>query len=235
MKKVLTVLTVIALAQTAFAGKFDCKNIDQIAQDPELVDLSGESLEALQKKKLTGNRIIVSKEGKKLYLFRGDTLLRAYSVALGRSPYGHKTQEGDNKTPEGVYFVDFKKKDSEYHRALHISYPSKSDIQRTKKMSQESGVALSPGGDIMIHGLPNDESIRFWVEKGHPIINWTRGCVAVTNQEIEELYQLVPVGVEVEICAAHERGAEQNPLRLSEDIAKEEPSLKSISIPGKAQ
>lgn len=235
MKRLMVFLAVLGVAQGALAGKYNCGNVDNIGEDSNLVDLTNESLESLQKKKLQGDRIIVSKEGKRLFLFKGDTLLRAYSVALGRSPYGHKLKEGDNKTPEGVYQIDFKKKESEYHRALHVNYPSKADVERTKKASQQAGAQISPGGDIMIHGLPNDETARFFVDKGHPVINWTRGCIAVTNEEIEELYQLVPVKTEIEICAAQERGGQSNALKMAEDIAKEEPDLKEIAIPGKAQ
>ncbi|WP_413570671.1 L,D-transpeptidase family protein [Bdellovibrio sp. HCB117] len=235
MKHFIIALSVFGVAQGAFAGKYNCKNIDSIVEDSSLVDLTGESLEALQSRKIHGNKIIVSKEGKRLFLFNGDNLLRVYNVALGRSPYGHKTQEGDNKTPEGVYQIDFKKKDSEYHKALHVNYPSKADVERTKKISLKKGVELSPGGDIMIHGLPNDDTSRFFVDKAHPVINWTRGCIAVTNEEIEELYQLVPVKTELEICPANERGAPNSALRIAEDIGKEEQDLKSISIPGKAQ
>ncbi|UXR63489.1 L,D-transpeptidase family protein [Bdellovibrio bacteriovorus] len=235
MKRLVLIATLLGLTQTALADKYDCKNIDYIGEDSALVDLSNESVAVLQKKKISGDRIVVSKEGKKLYLFSGNTLLRAFPVALGRSPYGDKLKEGDNKTPEGKYIVDFKKKQSEYHRALHISYPNQADVAQTKELSKKTGQELNPGGDIMIHGLPNDETSQFFVEKAHPIINWTRGCIAVTNPEIEELFALVPVKAEVEICAARERGATSNPLKMAEDIAKQEPELKDINIPGKAQ
>ncbi|WP_291515742.1 L,D-transpeptidase family protein [Bdellovibrio sp. ArHS] len=235
MKVLLVALSVFGVAQSALAGKYSCKNIDSIVEDRNLVDLTGESLESLRNKRIQGTKVIVSKEGKRLFLFSGDSLLRVYNVALGRSPYGHKTQEGDNKTPEGVYQIDFKKNDSEYHKALHVNYPNKADLERTKRISQNKGVDLSPGGDIMIHGLPNDDTSRFFVDKAHPIINWTRGCIAVTNEEIDELYQLVPVKTELEICPANERGASNSALKIAEDIAKEESDLKSISIPGKAQ
>ena len=98
---------------------------------------------------------------------------------------GQKHEEGDGRTPEGAYVLDYRKADSAFHRALHISYPSASDTAR----AQASGV--QPGGLIMVHGLPNGLG---FVGKLHRLVDWTDGCVAVTNPEIEEIWAAVADG-----------------------------------------
>ena len=103
---------------------------------------------------------------------------------------GRETRDGDNRTPEGVYAVDAHKADSGFHRALHISYPNPRDQE------QATANGLSPGGDIMIHGVRNGLG---WLGRFHHLVDWTRGCIAVTNQEIEEIYRAVPDGTLVEI------------------------------------
>lgn len=136
------------------------------------------------------DRVIVEKSARRLTLFRGRTLLKSYRVALGRAPIGAKQQEGDQRTPEGLYRIDFHKSDSAFHRALHISYPEQRDITRA------AARGVSAGGDIMIHGLPNG---RGWIGALHRRIDWTAGCIAVTNSEIEEIYRTVPDGTPIEI------------------------------------
>jgi len=136
------------------------------------------------------DKILVEKAERRLTLFFNDQVLKTYKIALGGNPIGPKEQQGDNKTPEGVYFIDAKNKDSQYHLSLHISYPNASDRQR----AQELGV--SPGGDIMIHGIKNGFS---WVGGFHSEVDWTKGCIAVTDEEIEEIDKLAPIGTIVEI------------------------------------
>lgn len=111
-------------------------------------------------------------------------------MALGREPTGAKEFEGDQRTPEGSYSIDFHKPDSDYHLALHISYPEQHDIDRAALQG------LSAGSDIMIHGLPNG---RRWIGRFHRRQDWTAGCVAVTDFEIEEIYRAVPDGTPIEI------------------------------------
>lgn len=125
-------------------------------------------------------------------LFREGRLLKVYDVSLGGEPVGHKVQEGDQRTPEGIYQIDLKKSDSAFHLALHISYPGPQDIQN----ANQKGV--SPGGAIMIHGVRNGFG---WLGRLHLLFDWTAGCVAVMNPEIEELWRVVPVGTEVEITS----------------------------------
>jgi len=138
----------------------------------------------------TADRVLVEKSVRRLTLLRDGTPLKTYRVALGRAPVGSKEQEGDQRTPEGLYRIDFHKGDSDYHRALHVSYPEQRDIDR----AAASGVP--PGSDIMIHGLPNG---RGWIGAFHRRTDWTAGCIAVTDFEIEEIWRAVPDGTPIEI------------------------------------
>ena len=110
--------------------------------------------------------------------------------AQARAKWLAKEREGDFRTPEGRYLIDYHKADSAFHRALHISYPNAEDRRRAEKL----GVA--PGGDIMIHGLPNGLGAA---GETHRITDWTNGCVALTDQEIEQIWSAVPIGTPVEI------------------------------------
>ena len=136
------------------------------------------------------DRIVVEKSARKLTLFRGEARLKSYSVALGRAPEGTKQREGDHRTPEGDYIIDAHKQDSAFHRALHISYPSPAE----SAAAVQRGV--KPGGDIMIHGIRNGLG---WLGAFHRAIDWTDGCIAVTDREIEEIYRAVPDGTPIEI------------------------------------
>ena len=136
------------------------------------------------------DRVLVEKAARRLTLLRGGAALKTYRVALGRAPVGPKEYEGDQRTPEGIYSIDFHKEDSDYHLALHVSYPEQRDIDRA------AAEGLSAGSDIMIHGLPNG---RGWIGAFHRRNDWTAGCVAVTDFEIEEIYRAVPDGTPIEI------------------------------------
>jgi murein L,D-transpeptidase YafK len=134
--------------------------------------------------------ILVEKKARRLTLFRENKPLKSYDIALGRQPDGPKRVQGDNKTPEGRYKIDFRKRNSDYHRALHISYPSAEDAAIAAKQKRPAG------GDIMIHGLPKGMGS---LERLHLLRDWTAGCIAVTNAEIEELWRAVPDGTPIEI------------------------------------
>jgi lipoprotein-anchoring transpeptidase ErfK/SrfK len=136
------------------------------------------------------DRIAVEKSARKLSIFSEGKSLKSYRVALGRNPLGPKQQEGDMKTPEGIYQVDYRNPLSDYHLALHISYPSADDVAR----AAERGVPA--GFDIMIHGLPNGHG---WIGAFHRWKDWTAGCIALTDEEIEELWRVTPDGTPVEI------------------------------------
>lgn len=141
-------------------------------------------------RKRSVDRILIEKRERRLTLLSKDEVFKSYRIALGGNPDGPKEQEGDNKTPEGCYVIDAKNGKSSYHLALHISYPNEHDRMRAKQRG------VPPGGNIMIHGLKNGFS---WVGDSHTDTDWTKGCIAVTDEEIEELYRLVPVGTAVEI------------------------------------
>jgi murein L,D-transpeptidase YafK len=138
----------------------------------------------------TIDRVVVEKAARKLSIFRDGSLLKSYRVALGRSPIGSKEKEGDMKTPEGVYKIDNRNAQSSFHRALHISYPSNDDNAR----AAERGV--SAGFDIMIHGIRNGLG---WMGAFHRRKDWTAGCIALTDEEIEELWRVTTDGTTIEI------------------------------------
>jgi len=136
------------------------------------------------------DRILIEKKGRLLTLLSKGKVIKTYRIALGGNPTGPKERQGDNKTPEGIYVIDSRNKNSLYHLSLHISYPNEKDKKRAKQLG------APPGGDIMIHGIKNGLS---WVGDLHSEIDWTKGCIAVTDEEIEEIDRLVPNGTIVEI------------------------------------
>ena len=136
------------------------------------------------------DRVVVLKNERKMILMQGNLVLRVYRVALGRYPMGHKHQEGDSRTPEGLYTLDFKLEDSDFYKAIRVSYPNEQDIDYARRHG------VDPGGKIMIHGLPNDLSAA---RVGHPVIDWTQGCIAVTNSEMDEIWNMVDPGTPIEI------------------------------------
>jgi murein L,D-transpeptidase YafK len=136
------------------------------------------------------DKIVVNKSKRELLLFKGLRRIRSYSVALGRNPVGPKERRGDMKTPEGVYVISARYAQSAFHKALRISYPNINDLKR----AQRQGV--DPGGDILIHGLPNGQG---WIGAAHRLTDWTAGCIAVTDEEIEEIWRLVANDTPVQI------------------------------------
>lgn len=136
------------------------------------------------------DRVVVMKKERRLLLIRNGEVLKSYRVALGKNPVGPKMRQGDRRTPEGSYVVDYRKSRSRFYKALHISYPNASDLAQARK----TGVA--PGGDIMIHGLPEGYED---LGEFQATVNWTKGCIALSNTEMDELWQLVPDGTPIEI------------------------------------
>jgi murein L,D-transpeptidase YafK len=140
-------------------------------------------------------------------LTKDDRVIKTYKVMLGRNPVGHKVQEGDNKTPEGNYTLDMRNPQSKFHKSLHISYPNLKDKLKAKSLG------VKPGGDIMLHGLPNDFSeMTDWLETvglggladdliraGLPYLDWTNGCIAVTDAEIDEIYGMLDIPTKIVI------------------------------------
>ena len=125
-----------------------------------------------------------------MQLLRAGEVLREYKIALGGNPVGPKQQRGDRRTPEGKYVLDWRNQDSAYHRSIHVSYPNDEDVRRAADMG------VHPGSGIMIHGLPNGEG---WIGKAHVGMDWTRGCIAVTDQEMDEIWELVDDCTPIEI------------------------------------
>jgi murein L,D-transpeptidase YafK len=136
------------------------------------------------------DRILLEKSVRRLTVFQDRRALKSYSVALGRQPTGAKQFQGDGRTPEGKYTIDWRKENSSFHLALHVSYPRPADIAAAEAAGRP------PGGAIMIHGIRNGLG---FLGPLHRICDWTDGCIAVTNSEIEELWRAVPNGTPIEI------------------------------------
>ena len=136
------------------------------------------------------DKLVVYKSKRKLLAYSNGQLVKTYKISLGRNPIGDKEFEGDKKTPEGLYFIDDKNPYSGYHKNLGISYPDKDDIENAKRLGKQAG------GDIKIHGLRNKTGI---IGKFHRWCDWTLGCIAVTDEEIDELYKAVKIGSSIEI------------------------------------
>jgi murein L,D-transpeptidase YafK len=137
------------------------------------------------------SKVLVLKREHRLQLVDdSNRIVRAYSIAVGRGGLEAKERQGDHRTPEGLYTIDRHKRDSRFHRALHVSYPNDTDRERARKLR------VDPGGDIMIHGIQNGLG---WLGSLHRSFDWTDGCIALTDAEIEEVYSAVPDGTPVEI------------------------------------
>ena len=139
------------------------------------------------------DEILVIKSTRALHLRRAGETIRSYDISLGAAPAGHKQSEGDERTPEGRYEIDWRNPNSVAHLSLHISYPNAAD------QAAANAAARDPGGNIMIHGLPNG-----WGALGalHLMRDWTDGCIAVTNTEMREIWSLVPNGTPITIVEA---------------------------------
>jgi murein L,D-transpeptidase YafK len=136
--------------------------------------------------------IVVYKSERRLILLRNGETLKEYTVSLGGSPVGPKTEEDDERTPEGSYRIDYRKMNSSFHLALHISYPN------AKDSAAAAAREVAPGGLIMIHGIRNGLG---FLGRFHRLLDWTNGCIAVTNEEIEEIARAVPDGTPIDIHA----------------------------------
>jgi murein L,D-transpeptidase YafK len=134
--------------------------------------------------------VLVKKHEKRLYLMKSNKPFKIYRVAFGANSKGHKRRAGDERTPEGTYTLDYKNSNSDFYKSIHISYPNDQDIKRAKEMG------VVPGGDIMIHGQKNGAK-NF--ERIQRYVNWTDGCIAVTNNEMDEIWASVDVGTPITI------------------------------------
>lgn len=138
---------------------------------------------AMVKPSAFADRIVVDKSERRMQLFRDGKVIRSYRIRLGDAPVGHKQQQGDERTPEGEYRISGRNPNSRFHLSLRVSYPNAVD----RRQARLRGV--DPGGDIMIHG-GNSPAWPF---------DWTDGCIALTNAEIEEVWSLVPTGITIRI------------------------------------
>ncbi|MGP5209430.1 L,D-transpeptidase family protein [Psychrobacter alimentarius] len=136
------------------------------------------------------DKVFVDKSERRLQLLSGDTVIKSYHIALGGNPIGHKQQEGDNRTPVGSYTLDYKNENSIAHRSIHVSYPNAADKARAQSLG------IDAGGDIMIHGQMNGFGHLAWLNQKR---DWTEGCIAVTNEEMDEIMAAVNVGTPIEI------------------------------------
>ncbi len=136
----------------------------------------------------TADRVLVLKAKRKLLLLNGEKVLKAYRISLGGHPVGRKAREGDRKTPEGKYVLDWHNAQSDFYKSIHISYPNQADLARAAKLG------VPPGEDLFIHGQPND-----YQGPGKQPGDWTDGCIAVSNAEMDEIWRAVPDGTPIEI------------------------------------
>lgn len=136
----------------------------------------------------TVDRIVIDKSDREMTVFADGAALKTYSIALGFAPQGDKMQEGDGKTPEGTFKINRRNPQSKFHLSLGLDYPQPDDIKRAR------AAGVSPGGDIFIHGQPNRVSDGMMIPG-----DWTAGCIAVTNAQIRELWDHVPMGTVVEV------------------------------------
>ena len=136
------------------------------------------------------DKVLVLKSERELHLIRDDRRVATYRISLGPEPKGHKLFAGDNRTPEGRYHLDWRNPESDYYRSIHISYPNREDREKARAWGQD------PGGNIMIHGLPNDAGDWAFAFEG---LDWTDGCIAVNNRAMDEIWRRVTIGTPIEI------------------------------------
>jgi murein L,D-transpeptidase YafK len=149
--------------------------------DPALANLPTDD-------KAKADLVVVYKGERILQLKRAGRVLKTFPIALGRAPTGPKLQEGDGRTPEGVYSLDWRNPASRFYRAIHISYPRAGEAVHATRWG------VSPGGHIMLHGLPNGVPAE---RVGHPRRDWTDGCIALTNEEMDEIWARVEDGTTI--------------------------------------
>lgn len=134
------------------------------------------------------DKVLVVKSERRLYLLQDSHVIRTFRVALGPNPVGRKMFQGDGRTPEGLYILDWRKANSRFYRAINISYPSDADIARAASFGS------NPGGQVMLHGQPRDG-----FNGNNPYFDWTEGCIALSNDEMDEVWMAVDDGTPIEI------------------------------------
>ncbi|NOZ91132.1 MAG: L,D-transpeptidase family protein [Epsilonproteobacteria bacterium] len=139
------------------------------------------------------DKVIIKKSTHMLYLSANGRIYKKYHISLGLNPIGPKTFEGDMRTPEGVYVLDWRQNSKLYNKSIHISYPNKNDIAKAKELN------LSAGGMIMIHGTPSNWSLSPFGDWLPMLLDWTEGCIAMSNEDIEEVWDMTRDGTPIYI------------------------------------
>jgi murein L,D-transpeptidase YafK len=140
---------------------------------------------------MVADKVIVDKTKRKLLLLKQSRVFKVFDITLGGDPIGHKMQQGDKKTPEGHYTLDYKNPKSKFYRSIHISYPNSTDIKRARALG------VSAGGDIMIHGQRNGATFTEQIVNRYR--DWTAGCISVSNHDMDEIWRTVEAGTPIEI------------------------------------
>jgi len=156
----------------------------------DMLQPAGRTIPPLAPADQRATAILVEKQARRMTLLRNGAALKRYDISLGGDPVGHKQQEGDSRTPEGRYVIDFKNDRSRFHLSMRVSYPNAGDRESARKRG------VPPGSDIMIHGLPNGLG---WLGRWQLARDWTDGCIAVTNPQVEEIWAMIEVGTPIEI------------------------------------
>jgi len=142
---------------------------------------------------LVADKVVVKKSTRMLYLLNNEEIFKKYHITLGRVSVGDKEYEGDMKTPEGTYLIDYRQYSNDYYKSLHISYPNESDKEHAKKLGKK------PGGMIMIHGTPPSWSLSPYGDWMNFLIDWTEGCIAMSNDDMDEVWDLIDNGTVIVI------------------------------------
>ncbi|MNM69081.1 MULTISPECIES: murein L,D-transpeptidase family protein [Pseudomonas] len=174
-------LSVTSVSQAAFTETIVTKPIEKVAPSP---------LQLKPEHSVLIDKVLVLKSERRLQLISAGAPLKTYRISLGKQPKGPKLREGDKRTPEGLYWLDWRKESDRYNLAMHVSYPNIRDSARARREGVE------PGGMIMIHGTPLDEE---YPEEFFHTLDWTEGCIAMTNRDMREVWDLVPDGTMIEI------------------------------------
>ena len=197
--------TVGTASGVAPSSNLSCKNWQDyqraITSKSQSLKLSskaeGTAEESFEDEKLPSryDQLIVSKSNRGLIAFQNNKAIKHYSVSIGQNPKGAKSQDGDLKTPEGQYYIQAKNPRSKYYLSLLISYPAPKDIELAEKLN------VRPGDSIMLHGFPLDPAEREFAQSRHTSSrDWTQGCVAVSDDEIAEIYSRVQLETPILIC-----------------------------------
>lgn len=186
----LGIMAMVAITLIAYVKNTIVPSKDTVSSTFSTSEVTANTKAAATSYKTTIDKIFVDKSERSMQLLSGDNVVKTYHIALGESPIGHKRQQGDERTPTGIYTLDYKNENSIAHRSIHISYPNATDKAYAKALG------VSPGSNIMIHGQMNGFGKLAWLNQQR---DWTDGCIAVTNDEMNEIMDAVELGIAIEI------------------------------------